>query len=215
VTATIFAASPPTISVTTTAIFARRTRFVRTFGVCDRCGRFDVAICRLRVRATATTAATAATPAAAAIGAGRAFAYLVAFDFAGSGIEAFVFRGVRFRTFGGLCFTGAIATSAATAATAIAAIALAVASDWFAAFDIFGFAGLFEEVGNVEKGIALKADVHKAGLHARKNARDLAVVNRARECVLVFTLVIDFGEFVFFDDGQTRLMGRTGYINFF
>src|SRR5665811_732536 len=41
---------------------------------------------------------------------------------------------------------------------------------------VFFIAGDFEEIGNIEEGIAFQADVHKSGLHAGKHARDPAFV---------------------------------------
>jgi hypothetical protein len=60
--------------------------------------------------------------------------------------------------------------------------------------------GLFHEVRNVKERVALKSDIHKRGLHARKHARDFAVVNRACECVFVLALVINLRQRIVFDD---------------
>jgi hypothetical protein len=106
-------------------------------------------------------------------------------------------------------------TITAAAASAIAAAAFPVAGGGFSGFELFGVAGFFKEISDVEEGVALQANVHKTGLHAGKDARDATVVNGAGERVLILALVIDFREFVFFDDSQTRLMRRAGYINFF
>jgi hypothetical protein len=83
-----------------------------------------------------------------------------------------------------------------------------------AAIEIRGVALLFHEIGDVEKRVALQADVHKTGLHARQHTRYASVINRARESVLILALVIDLSEFVLFDDRQPRLMRRAGDINF-
>ena len=57
---------------------------------------------------------------------------------------------------------------------------------------------LFEEVGDVEKGVALESDVDECRLHSRQDPGDAAFVDGARERVLVLTLKIDFGKlFVF------------------
>jgi hypothetical protein len=55
-----------------------------------------------------------------------------------------------------------------------------------------------EEVGHIKERVALQANVHKCGLHARKNSCDSTVVNGARECVLVFAFVVDFRELIVF-----------------
>ncbi len=81
--------------------------------------------------------------------------------------------------------------------------------------ELFGVRGFFEEVGDVEEGVALEADVHEARLHAGEDAGYAAVVDGTGEGVFVLALVIDFGECFVFDDGQTRLMRRAGDVNFF
>ena len=59
--------------------------------------------------------------------------------------------------------------------------------------EVGGVAGLFHEVGDVEEGVALEADVHEGGLHAGEDAGDFAVIDGACEGVFVLALVIDFG----------------------
>ena len=81
--------------------------------------------------------------------------------------------------------------------------------------EVGGVACFFHEVGDVKEGVALEADVHEAGLHARQNAGDASVIDGTGERVLVLALVINFGEVVVFDDGEPRLVRRAGYINFF
>src|SRR5882724_4760559 len=49
-----------------------------------------------------------------------------------------------------------------------------------------------QEVGNVEKRVALKANVYKSGLHARQNARHASFVDGAGQCVFVFSFEIYF-----------------------
>lgn len=51
---------------------------------------------------------------------------------------------------------------------------------------------IFEDVTNVEKCVAVQADVHKSGLHARKNASDFSFVNAADEGEFFFALDVDF-----------------------
>src|SRR5205807_7803388 len=68
----------------------------------------------------------------------------------------------------------------------------------------------FQEVGYIEEGVALQPEVHKGGLHAGKDARDTPVIDRSSEGVLVFALVIDFGELVVFKNSQPRLMRCAG-----
>ena len=56
----------------------------------------------------------------------------------------------------------------------------------------------FNEVGDVQKRIALQAKVDKCRLHARQNSCHASVVNGACESVLVFAFVIDFRELIVF-----------------
>ena len=64
----------------------------------------------------------------------------------------------------------------------------------------------FHEISDIEEGVALQSDVHKAGLHARKNPGDAVDCKWSRRaCIRFFPLVIDFGECFVFDDGQTHV----------
>ncbi len=56
----------------------------------------------------------------------------------------------------------------------------------------------FQEVGDVEEGVALQSDVDKCRLHAGKHTRDASVINRTRQGVLVFAFVVDFRELIVF-----------------
>ena len=51
-----------------------------------------------------------------------------------------------------------------------------------------------QKVGDVQKRVALQANVDKRRLHARKHARYFAFVNGTREGVFVFALVVNLGE---------------------
>jgi hypothetical protein len=51
---------------------------------------------------------------------------------------------------------------------------------------------IFENVADVEEGIAIEADIHECRLHAGENAGDFAFVNAADEGELFFTLDINF-----------------------
>src|SRR5262249_52085521 len=81
--------------------------------------------------------------------------------------------------------------------------------------EVGGVAGFFHEVGDVEEGVALEADVHEGGLHAGKDAGDFAVIDGACESVFVLALVINLGEGVVFNDSETRLVRGTADVNFF
>jgi hypothetical protein len=96
--------------------------------------------------------------------------------------------------------------------TALATRILAVR--WYA-FEVRGVFLLLHKIGDVEKRIALQAQVNESRLHARKHPGDPALVNGTRESVFVLPLVINLCELIVLEDGQTRFMGRTGNTNFF
>src|SRR6185437_1107123 len=165
------------------------------------------------IAVTASTAAsTAAAPAAAAVA--GLFSGVGTFGLALQADRRF-FSGCRLRrrTFAAAAFATLTAFSASATVATFAALTAAVARTL--AFEVGGVALLFHEVGDVEEGVALQADVHEGGLHARKDTRDASVIDGASERVFVLALVVDLGEFVLLDDGKPRLLRRAGYIDFF
>jgi hypothetical protein len=51
---------------------------------------------------------------------------------------------------------------------------------------------VFENVADIKKGIAIKADIDERGLHAGEDAGDSAFVNATYEGELLFALDINF-----------------------
>jgi hypothetical protein len=51
---------------------------------------------------------------------------------------------------------------------------------------------IFENVADVQEGVAVKPDVHESGLHARKHPRDPAFVDTADQRELFFALDVNF-----------------------
>jgi hypothetical protein len=51
---------------------------------------------------------------------------------------------------------------------------------------------VFEDIADIEKGVAIQADVDESRLHAWENASNLAFVDAADERELFFTLDVDF-----------------------
>jgi hypothetical protein len=51
---------------------------------------------------------------------------------------------------------------------------------------------IFENVADVQEGVAVKSDVHESGLHARKHPRDAALVDTADQRELFFALDVNF-----------------------
>src|SRR5579885_393229 len=56
----------------------------------------------------------------------------------------------------------------------------------------------FEEIGDVEKGVALQTKVYKGGLHTGQDASHAAFVNGPGEGIFIFPLVINLSELVVF-----------------
>lgn len=51
---------------------------------------------------------------------------------------------------------------------------------------------IFEDIADVEEGIAIETDVHESGLHAGKDAGDSAFVDAADESEFFFALDVNF-----------------------
>ena len=51
---------------------------------------------------------------------------------------------------------------------------------------------IFENITDIEEGVAVEADIHESGLHARKDAGNSAFVDAADEGELFFALDVDF-----------------------
>ena len=51
---------------------------------------------------------------------------------------------------------------------------------------------IFEDVADVQEGIAVEADIDESGLHAGEDAGDSAFVNAADEGELFFALDVNF-----------------------
>ena len=191
--------------------------------------------------ATPATPSPPSPPAAASIGAGSALANLRAFvELSGGRTVGVVVSGLAApavlleRRCVGASLTLGIAVAVAIASAAPSSAAtyavpcphrrlLAIAQAWRARCAVSRWGGVellrvrsfFHEISDVEKCVALQADLHKARLHPRKHARHAPVVDRSGERVLVLALVVNFGEGFVFDDGQTRLVGRAGDKDFF
>jgi hypothetical protein len=75
-------------------------------------------------------------------------------------------------------------------------------------FVVVVFLDPFDEVGDIEEGVAFKPDFNECGLHARKHARDFAFVNGSREGVFILAFEIDFYDLVIFNDRKFGLMRR-------
>jgi hypothetical protein len=67
------------------------------------------------------------------------------------------------------------------------------------------------EVGNVEEGVALQADVDESRLHAWKHAGYAAFIDGSCEGVLVLALKIDFREQIVFHHAHLGFVGGRRY----
>jgi len=63
------------------------------------------------------------------------------------------------------------------------------------------------EVGDVEEGVALQADVDEGRLHAGKDASDATFVDGSCQGVLILALKIDFREQIVFDQAHFGFVG--------
>ena len=63
-----------------------------------------------------------------------------------------------------------------------------------------------EEVGHVEKRVALQAEIHECRLHSGEHARDASLMNAARQRILIGTLEINFAEEIVLDQRHFGLM---------
>ena len=174
---------------------------------------------RLRLRALpanpTTTAATAAPATGSLLELLLAFAALFAWLALGFGCRA---ARRRRRSLGHRWPLGAIllalptpapATSALGPLLAAAALLLGIRSKFFRVF-------LFlQEVGDVQKGVALQPQFDKCRLHAGKHTRYFAFVNGSGERVLILALVIDLGELIVLNNRKPRLMRRRRNTNLF
>jgi hypothetical protein len=64
----------------------------------------------------------------------------------------------------------------------------------------------FEEIGHVEKRVALQTDIHECRLHSGENARDASFMNAAGERIFVGALEINFAQLIVFDQRHFGLV---------
>jgi len=65
---------------------------------------------------------------------------------------------------------------------------------------------VLEEIRNVEKRVAIQADVDKRRLHARQHPRHPAFMNAPRQRVFVLPLVVNFDYLIVFDHRHACLV---------
>jgi hypothetical protein len=98
------------------------------------------------------------------------------------------------------------AASIAIPSPVAAPIAFPVADRALIAGDLIEILMLLEEVGNVEKCVALQAYIDESRLHSGKHAGDASFVNAAGERIFVGALEVDFHQLVVFDQSHFGLM---------
>jgi hypothetical protein len=67
-----------------------------------------------------------------------------------------------------------------------------------------------DDLGDVEEGVALEADVNEGGLHAGQHLRHPALVDVANDAALAFPLDEDLDDLVVLEDGDPRVVGAGG-----
>jgi len=65
---------------------------------------------------------------------------------------------------------------------------------------------VFEEIGDVQEGVAIQADVDKSRLHARQHPRHPALVDASRQGIFVLPLVVNLDYLIFLDYRNTRFV---------
>ena len=182
-------------------------------GLCSGCGgRGLTGLAILAFAVLALTTSTAATAAAAATPARSAIACFAICGIAfGRGCGRLFALGFRVR----IVFVIGIGAGLRRGHNEAVGIRQRRAGDFYIAeFAVFVLVLQVEEVGDVEEGVALEADIHEGRLHAGQNARDAALVDGAGQSVFVFPLEIDFGELVVFDQCHLGFMRRGGNVKF-
>ena len=75
---------------------------------------------------------------------------------------------------------------------------------------LFGKLGVADaDVPGVEKGVFVKADVDKGGVHAREDVLDAADIDVPRQLFVALALKIQLGQSPVFKEGQARLAAET------
>jgi hypothetical protein len=72
------------------------------------------------------------------------------------------------------------------------------------------FVRVFEKIGDVQEGVAVKPDVHESGLHAGQHPAHAAFVNPAHQADVGIPLIENFYQIVFFKHSHLRLVRRRG-----
>jgi hypothetical protein len=78
------------------------------------------------------------------------------------------------------------------------------------AHDLLIFLVIFEEIGNVQEGIAFQANVHERRLHAGKHPRNPAFMNTTRQRVFLLALKINFDKLIVFEYRHASLVAIRG-----
>jgi hypothetical protein len=79
--------------------------------------------------------------------------------------------------------------------------------------DLIVFFLVLVEIGNIEEGISVQADIDKRRLHARQNAADSTFINAADEADVGVAFEIHLDQTVVFQHGDLRLVRRRGNIH--
>jgi hypothetical protein len=74
---------------------------------------------------------------------------------------------------------------------------------------------VFEDIADVEKGVAIQADVDESRLHAWENASNLAFVDAADEREHFLPLEVELDKLSFFQNRDSALVRARGYNQFF
>jgi hypothetical protein len=81
--------------------------------------------------------------------------------------------------------------------------------------NLVAFFVVFDEIGDVEERILLKPDVHKCGLHSRKDLGYLPFVDVGQYAAISVSFYIQLCQLVVLEDGDLRFQGSAGNDHFF
>jgi hypothetical protein len=105
----------------------------------------------------------------------------------------------------------AVVPSGPVASTAVVPLASTTIPPWLrerliACYGVDILMVLFEKIGNVEKCVALQANIDKRRLHPRQNARDASFMDAACQRIFVGALEVNFHQLIVFDQRHSGLV---------
>jgi hypothetical protein len=107
---------------------------------------------------------------------------------------------------GGIAWLTAASIAIPASFPSAIAIAFPISDRSLIAGDLVEIVMLFEKVRNVEKRVALEANIDESRLHSWQHARDAPFMNAAGQRIFVGALEVNFHQLVVFDQRHFGLM---------